>query len=156
LAAAGQYEKWKADMKLKKDHEPKPVFTEKKKKWAKSFLTTPSQPEKNMPDDYGRELRRQAEILAKKKALAKKEKKALEEKKEESKKSGKQVAHLGKQNKQSIPPLIVKAVGPDAMTLSFRVDMDKDFELMDPAIIAVAATQGMTVAGAKKKRPRSV
>nr|XP_051210356.1 uncharacterized protein LOC127327617 isoform X2 [Lolium perenne] len=34
------------------------------------------------------------------------------------------------------------------MTLSFRADMDKDFELMDPAIIAAAAAQGMTVTGA--------
>ena len=49
-------------------------------------MSTPSQAEKNMPDDYGRELRRQAKILAEKKALAEKEKKALEEKKEESKK----------------------------------------------------------------------
>jgi hypothetical protein len=37
------------------------------------------------------------------------------------------------------------------MTLSFRADMDKDFELMDPAIIAAAAEQGMTVTGAKEK-----
>jgi hypothetical protein len=29
--------------------------------------------------------------------------------------------------------------------------MDKDFELMDPAIIAAAAAQGMTVTGAREK-----
>ena len=61
-----------------------------------------------MPDDYGRELRRQAKIL--------------EDKRAESKKSGKQVAQLGMQNKQSIPSLIVKA-GPKE----------------DPDIIAAAA-----------------
>jgi hypothetical protein len=137
-AAAAHLEKWKADMKAKREPEPKPVFSEKEKKWAKSFLTTPSQAEKNMPDDYGRELRRQAEILK-------------AEKEKESKKCGKQVDQLGEQRKQSIPPLIVQAAGPDAMTSSFRADMDKDFELMDPAIIAAAAAQGMTVTGAREK-----
>ncbi|KAK1610666.1 hypothetical protein QYE76_034339 [Lolium multiflorum] len=78
------HEKWKVDIKAKREPEPKSVFSEKEEKWAKSFFTTPSQVKKNMPDDYGRELRRQAEILAEKKALAKKEKKALEEKKEET------------------------------------------------------------------------
>ena len=120
LAAAAHYEKWKADTKANKEPEPKQVFTEKQKKWAKDFLTTPSQVELNMPDDYGRELRRQAEIL--------------EEKRAESKKSGKQVAQLGMQNKQSIPPLIVKA-GPEE----------------DPEIIAAAAAQGLTVASAIKQ-----
>ena len=114
LAAASQYEKWKADTKAKKEPEPKQVFTEKEKKWAKDFLTTPSQAELNMPDDYGRELRRQEKILE-------------EKLKEESKKSGKQVAQLGMQNKQSIPPLIVKA-GPEE----------------DPDIIAAAEAQGIT------------
>lgn len=66
--------------------------------------------------------------------MAEKEKKALEEKKEESKKSGKQVAQLGMQNKQSIPPLIVKA-GPEE----------------DPEIIAAAAAHGMTVTSAIKQ-----
>ena len=98
LAASADYEKWKADMKAIKEPEPKQVFTEKQKKWAKDFLTTPSQAELNMPDDYGHELRRQAKIL--------------KEEKEESKKSGKQVDQLGMQKKQSIPPLIVKA-GPE-------------------------------------------
>ncbi|KAK1666218.1 hypothetical protein QYE76_054377 [Lolium multiflorum] len=135
-AAAAHHEKWKAEMKAEREPEPKPVFSEKQKKWAKSFLSTPSQAEKNMPDDYGRELRRQALILKKKKDLAEKEKKALEEEKEESKKSGKQVAQLGEQSKQSIPPLIVKAAGPDA-------------ELMDPAIIE-ARQHGMTVTVPRK------
>jgi hypothetical protein len=120
LAAAAHYDKWKADTKANKEPEPKQVFTEKQKKWAKDFLTTPSQVELNMPDDYGRELRRQAEIL--------------EEKRAESKKSGKQVAQLGMQNKQSIPPLIVKA-GPEE----------------DPEIIAAATAQGLTVASAIKQ-----
>ena len=81
------------EFECEKDPEPKQRFTEKAEKWARSLLTTPSQAELNMPDDYGCELRRQAEILEEKIALAEKEKKALEEKKEESKKkSGKQVA----------------------------------------------------------------
>ena len=42
-AAAAHHEKWKADVKAKKVPEPKLVFTEKQKKWAKDFLTTPSQ-----------------------------------------------------------------------------------------------------------------
>ncbi|KAK1686628.1 hypothetical protein QYE76_047476 [Lolium multiflorum] len=143
-AAAGQHEKWKADMKAKREPEPKPVFSEKEKKWAKSFLSTPSQAEKNMPDDYARELRRQALMLKEKKYLAeKREKKALEEveKEFESKKSGKRVAQLREQSKQSIPPLIVKAAGPDA-------------ELMDPTIISAAAAQGMTLTGAREQAPQ--
>jgi len=128
-AVAADVEKWKADIKAKREPEPKPVFSEKEKKWAKSFLTTPSQAEKNMPDDYGRELRRQAEKLK-----ADKGKKALEDKEKEIKTCGKQVAQLGEQIKQSIPPLIVQASGPDE----------------DPAIIAAAAAQGITVKGARE------
>ena len=104
-------------------------------------MSTPSQAAKNLPDDYARELHRQALMLKEKKDLAEKqEKKALEEAEKElaSKKSGKRVAQLGEQSKQSIPPLIVKAVGPDA-------------ELMDPTIIAAAAAQGMTVTGAREQ-----
>jgi hypothetical protein len=82
-----------------------------------------------MPDDYGRELRRQAEKLK-----ADKGKKALEDKEKEIKTCGKQVAQLGEQIKQSIPPLIVQASGPDE----------------DPAIIAAAAAQGITVKGARE------
>ncbi|KAK1631070.1 hypothetical protein QYE76_005385 [Lolium multiflorum] len=111
-AAAADYEKWKADCKKKREPEPKPVFSDEQKKWAKSFFSTPSQAAKNLPDDYAHELRRQAKILKEKKDLAEKQqKKALEEaEKEESKKSGKQqVVQLGEQSKQSIPPLIVKA-----------------------------------------------
>ena len=73
----------------------------------------------------------------------------MDDKQKEIKTCGKQVDQLGEQRKQSIPPLIVQAASPDAMTPSFRADMDKDFELMDPAIIAAAAAQGMTVTGAK-------
>jgi hypothetical protein len=136
VAAAAHHEKWKADIKAKKEPEPKPVFTEKQKKWAKDFLTTPSQIQQNLPDDYGHEFHRQVAILVDKKGLEEKEKKALEEKKEASKKCGKQVSQLGEQKKQSIPPLIVEA-GP-SVTTSFRADMDKDMELLDPAILAAA------------------
>ena len=90
MAAVTHHEKWQADIKAKKEPNPKPVFTEKQKKWAKDFLTTLSQIQQNLPDDYGREFRRQVAILekamAEKKALEEKEKKALEEKKEASKK----------------------------------------------------------------------
>ena len=134
-------EKWKADCKKKREPEPKPVFSNEQKKWAKSFLSTPSQAAKNLPEDYARELHRQALMLKEKKELAEKqEKKALEEaeKELESKISGKRVAQLGEQSKQSIPPLIVKAAGPDA-------------ELMDPTIIAAAAAQRLTVTGAREQ-----
>ncbi|KAK1648789.1 hypothetical protein QYE76_066594 [Lolium multiflorum] len=134
---AAQHEKWKADCKKKREPEPKPVYSDKQKKWAKSFLTEPSQAAKNLPDDYSRELRRQALMLKEKQELAEKqEKKALEEaeKELESKKEGKQVAQLGEQSKQSIAPLIVKAAGPDA-----------------PDIIAAAAAQGLTVTSAREQ-----
>ena len=130
-AAAADHEKWRAECQANKEPEPKPVYSDKEKKWAKSFLSTPFQAAKNLPDDYARELRRQALMLKEKKELAEKqEKKALEEAEKElaSKKSGKRVAQLGEQSKQSIAPLIVKAAGPDA-------------ELMDPTIIAAAAEQ---------------
>ena len=87
--------------------------------------------------------------MAEKKGLEEKEKKALEEKKEASKKCGKQVSQLGEQKKQSIPPLIVEA--GTFLTASFRADMDKDMELMDPAILAAATAQGMTVTAAKER-----
>ena len=54
--------------------------------------------------------------------------------KAESKKSGKQVAQLGEQSKQSIAPLIVEAFCPDA-----------------PEIIQVAAAQGLTVTSAREQ-----
>jgi hypothetical protein len=37
--AAAEYEKWKAEALTKKEPEPKPVYTEKQKKWAYKFLT---------------------------------------------------------------------------------------------------------------------
>ncbi|KAK1629274.1 hypothetical protein QYE76_003589 [Lolium multiflorum] len=126
---AAQHEKWQADCKKKREPEPKPVYSDKQKKWAKSFLTEPSQAAKNLPDYYSHELRRQAFILKEKQELAEKQEKKASH--SESKKEGKQVAQLGEQSKQSIAPLIVKAAGPD-----------------DPEIIAAAARQGLTVASA--------
>nr|XP_051190047.1 uncharacterized protein LOC127303345 [Lolium perenne] len=126
---AAQHEKWQADCKKKREPEPKPVYSDKQKKWAKSFLTEPSQAAKNLPDYYSHELRRQAFILKEKQELAEKQEKKASH--SESKKEGKQVAQLGAQSKQSIAPLIVKAAGPD-----------------DPEIIAAAARQGLTVASA--------
>jgi hypothetical protein len=62
--------------------------------------------------------------------------KALVEKKSTSKKCGKQVSQLRAQKKQSIPPLIVEAA--PSVTTSFKADMDKDMELLNPAILAAA------------------
>ena len=38
--------------------EPKPVYTEEAKQWAKEFISHPSQFELNKPDDYTRYMRR--------------------------------------------------------------------------------------------------
>ncbi|XP_071685150.1 uncharacterized protein [Lolium perenne] len=130
--AAAEYEKWKADCKKKREPEPKQVFSDKEKSWAKSFLNTPSQAAKNLPDDYLRELRRQALAFKRNQELA--EKKALEEEAEKKLERGKEVAQLGEQSKQSIAPLIVQAAGPDA-----------------PDIIAAAAAHGLTVTSAREQ-----
>ncbi|KAK1645110.1 hypothetical protein QYE76_062915 [Lolium multiflorum] len=77
--AAADLEKWKASCKKKIEGEPKPVFSDEQKKWAKTFLNTPSQAAKNLPD-YERELRVQALTFRRKQEEAEKqEKKALEE-----------------------------------------------------------------------------
>ena len=70
---AAQHEKWKEECKKKREGEPKPVYSDKQKQWAKSFLNTPSQAAKNLPDDYARELRKQALMMKKKKDLAEKQ-----------------------------------------------------------------------------------
>jgi hypothetical protein len=128
---AAQHEKWKEECKKKREGEPKPVYSDKQKQWAKSFLNTPSQAAKNLPDDYLRELRRQALAFKRNQELA--EKKALEEA-EKNLERGKEVAQLGEQSKQSIAPLIVQAAGPDA-----------------PDIIAAAAAHGLTVTSAREQ-----
>ena len=69
--------------KKKAAPEPKQIFTEKEKQWAKGFLEHPSQVEINKPNDYLRALSRV----------------------KPSKKRG--VAQLGEQSKQSISPLKV-------------------------------------------------
>ncbi|KAK1630460.1 hypothetical protein QYE76_004775 [Lolium multiflorum] len=89
---AAQHEKWQADCKKKREPEPKPVYSDKQKKWAKSFLTEPSQAAKNLPDYYSHELRRQAFILKEKQELAEKQEKKASH---SEKKRGKQVAQLG-------------------------------------------------------------
>ena len=76
-------------------------------------------------------------LKEKKERAENQENKALEEAEKtelESKKSGKRVAQLGEQSKQSIAPLIVKAAGPD-----------------DPDIIAAAAAHGLTVTSAREQ-----
>ena len=69
--------------KKKAAPEPKQIFTEKEKQWAKGFIEQPSQVEMNKPNDYLRALSRV----------------------KPSKKRG--VAQLGEQSKQSISPLKV-------------------------------------------------
>jgi hypothetical protein len=129
---AAQHEKWKEECKKKREGEPKPVYSDKQKQWAKSFLNTPSQAAKNLPDDYLRELRRQALAFKNRKELA--EKKALKDEAESKLERGKEVAQLGEQSKQSIAPLIVQAADPDA-----------------PDIIAAAAAHGLTVTSAREQ-----
>jgi hypothetical protein len=46
----------------KKEPEPKPVYTEKQKKWAYKFLTAKLQFRQNLKDDYEREIRRQQSL----------------------------------------------------------------------------------------------
>ncbi|XP_051231031.2 uncharacterized protein [Lolium perenne] len=130
--AAADLEKWKAGVKKKIEGEPKPVYSDKEKQWAKSFLNTPSQAAKNLPDDYLRELRRQALAFKNRKELA--EKKAVKDEAESKLERGKEVAQLGEQSKQSIAPLIVQAADPDA-----------------PDIIAAAAAHGLTVTSAREQ-----
>jgi hypothetical protein len=71
---------------VKKEPEPKPVYTEKAKNWAHHFLTQPPQFRMHLSDDYECKLVRQANLEAKKKDLMKKQ---------PSKKSGNQIPQLG-------------------------------------------------------------
>jgi hypothetical protein len=86
--AAAEYEKWKAEVSAKKEPEPKPVYTEKQKKWAYKFLTAKPQFWQNLKDDYECEIRRQQSLQNKKVYV---EEKDLPEKNTRSKKCGKQV-----------------------------------------------------------------
>jgi hypothetical protein len=117
-----------------KKPEQKPVYDAKTKKWAKSFLEQPSQISMNLPSDYGRELTKLARAQS-------------EQNKGRSAKSGKQIAQLGQQKNQSVPPLIVCS---DA-DKDFRDAMDKDLELLDPRAMAAAKELGVTVSQAKEQ-----
>jgi len=150
-ASEESYQKWKADMKARKEPAPKQVFSEKQKKFALSFLNTPPNFRMNQPDDYRREYNRQTSML--KKQVEKQGKQFTAQQKAHvdatSKKCGKQVPQLGTQKKQSIAPLIVK--GSSSAGASLRAQMDNDMELMDPAIVAAARASNMTVAQAKQQ-----
>ena len=65
-----------------------------------------------LQSDYGRELNKQARSHS-------------DQGKKRSAKSGKQIAQLGQQKNQSVPPLIVTSDGGEA----FRAEMDKDWEI---------------------------
>ena len=111
-----------------KKPEPKPVYNEKTKKWAKSFLEQPSQISMNLESDYDREIIKQAQ-----------------KKKITSAKSGKQVAQLGAQKNQSVAPLKVIS----DLDKAFRAEMDMDMQIMDPRARNNAALMGITVSQAK-------
>ena len=85
----------------------------------------------NLQSDYGRELSKLARAQS-------------EQDKERSAKSGKQIAQLGQQKNQSVPPLIVCS----DIDKDFRADMDKDLQLLDPRAIPAAREQGITVSQA--------
>ena len=117
-----------------KKPEQKPVYDEKSKKWRKSFVEQPSKISMNLPSDYGRELTKLARAQS-------------EQNKGRSAKSGKQIAQLGQQKNQSVPPLIVCS----DVDKDFRAAMDKDLELLDPRAIAAAKELGVTVSQAKEQ-----
>ena len=85
----------------------------------------------NLQSDYGRELSKLARAQS-------------EQDKERRAKSGKQIAQLGQQKNQSVPPLIVCS----DVDKDFRAAMDKDLELLDPRAIAAAKELGVTVSQA--------
>ena len=100
----------KAFFFAQKKPEPKKVYDENPKKWAKSFLEQPSQISMNLQSDYGHELNKQARAQS------------VQDDKKRSAKSGKQIAQLGQQTNQLVPPLIVCS----DIDKDFRADMDKD------------------------------
>ena len=116
-----------------KKPEPKMVYDEKAKKWAKSFLDGPSQISMNLPSDYGRELKRLARAQS-------------EQNKGRSAKSGKQIPQLGQQKNQSVAPLIVCS----DVDKDFNAAMDQDLELLDRRALAAAKELGITVSQAKE------
>ena len=111
--------------------EPKQIFDEKTKKWAKELIEQPAQYKMNLRSDYDREILKQN---------------FKSENKKRSAKSGKQVPQLGELKNQPLPPLIVIS----DMDKQFRADMDKDFQLLDPRAINAARQLGITVAQAKE------
>jgi hypothetical protein len=71
-----------------KQPESKPTYTKKQKAYAIDFLTTDAQYKRSLPLDYKRKIERQSDLA-------------------KAKRSGKQIAQLGEQKNQSVPPLIV-------------------------------------------------
>ncbi|KAK1627221.1 hypothetical protein QYE76_001536 [Lolium multiflorum] len=140
--AAADLEKWKASCKKKIEGEPKPVFSDEQKKWAKTFLNTPSQAAKNLLDDYERELRRQALTFRRKQEEAEKqEKKALEEA-EKKLERGKQVAQLGKQ-KADLSDMLEEG-GSDLPLLVHDVFQKAVIEVSEEGTIAAVVTYSPT------------
>ena len=117
-----------------KKPEPKQVYDPKQVKWATDMLNHPSQISMNLPNDYDRELRKQAREQQEKKQ-------AEPKKKKRDAKCGGQIAQLGQQKKQVVSPLKVN------IDKEFQADMDKD---LDPRAIAAATELGITLSQAKK------
>jgi hypothetical protein len=115
-----------------KKPEPKLTYSEKDKKWALDMLTQLAQYKLSLPSDYKCEIERQSDLAMKAKRSAK---------------SGKQIPQLEEQKNQSVPLLII---GPTDIHTSFRAEMDKDWELWDPRVIAAAGALGMTIMQAKE------
>jgi hypothetical protein len=90
----------------------------------------------NLQSDYDRE-------ILKKGALS-------DEKKKTSAKSGKQIPQLGEHKNQSVPPLIVES----DIDKAFKVDMDKNYDLLDPIIIQFAKILNMSVTQVKETAAR--
>ena len=88
--AKAKLEKWNAG--LKKEPEPKLVYTDEEKEWAMGMLTEPSQYDKRKPDDY-------KHTLQKKSRSAKTGSSSASMKRD--------VPQLGEQAKQKISPLKV-------------------------------------------------
>jgi hypothetical protein len=64
-----------------------------------------------------------------------------------AKRSGKQIAQLGEQKNQSVPPLIV---GQPDIDTAFGADINMDHELLDPRVVEAAKLLGVTVTEAKE------
>ena len=119
----------------KKKPEPTPVYTEKEKTYALGFLNTKSQYElHHKPDDYVRTLQKEAQ-KSKSSRSASGSKKGCSPARKSSRSARRDVPQLGKQAKQSIPPLKV---------LSKHAPQPPQLDMVTAT--EIAAAMGVTVA----------